>query len=462
MNSNLSTWTQVDVQQWLKTIKMDKYNTNFQNNQVNGYDLCYLSNEDFKELRITNFHDKNSLLKAIKFLILEQLKLNVSYEQKVLSVQLDFDPSFTVSVFSNELKDLFRINENVHLSCVNDNEILMPNLKIVDLILLNPDKYKNLKIITNSNLKYNNNNNSSSYLSTNINSNINNSVNYTPLNKGYEKETNKYSNIYDPTKYNMNYQINESMNNKNIKTDYQTNPLEKMYNRESNQSYQPDFSMKNRNSIQEKDFYGLYNDYKQPMKIEINDYKSNNLNNEKKEQQIYSQRPYSSSDNKMYYNNPSSNLDSLNKNQIYNDNIPNFDMNRKSNVELNNISIKRENNFNEPKEDYHKDNKRYSSEKRNFRSNDSKIMSEMYNRLQEANNNNLLQKEGLSNIPKPHNLLNDNNFSSNQFDSKTNFNRSLPRTNYYYSETSNANKNSNNNFSNIVNTKGGFSLNTNK
>ena len=40
MNSNLSTWTQVDVQQWLKTIKMDKYNTNFQTNQVNGYDLC--------------------------------------------------------------------------------------------------------------------------------------------------------------------------------------------------------------------------------------------------------------------------------------------------------------------------------------------------------------------------------------------------------------------------------------
>ena len=241
MNTNLSTWTQIEVQQWLKNIKMDKYNSHFQNNQVNGYDLCYLSNEDFKELRITNFHDKNSLLKAIKFLILEQLKLNVSYEQKVLSVQLDFDPSFTVSVFSNELKDLFRINENVHLSCVNDNEILMPNLKIVDLILLNPDKYKNLKIITNSNLKYNNNNNSASYLTTNINSNISNSVNYTPLNKGYEKETNKYSNIYDPTKYNMNYQINESMNNKNIKTDYQTNPLEKMYNRESNQSYQSDY-----------------------------------------------------------------------------------------------------------------------------------------------------------------------------------------------------------------------------
>ena len=114
MNSNLSTWTQIEVQQWLKNIKMDKYNSHFQNNQVNGYDLCYLSNDDFKDLKINNFHDKNTLLKYIKYLKLEQLKLNISYEQKELSVQLDFDPSFTVSIFSNELKDLFRINENIH------------------------------------------------------------------------------------------------------------------------------------------------------------------------------------------------------------------------------------------------------------------------------------------------------------------------------------------------------------
>ena len=458
MNSNLSTWTQVDVQQWLKSIKMDKYNTNFQNNQVNGYDLCYLSNDDFKDLKINNFHDKNTLLKYIKYLKLEQLKLNISYEQKELSVQLDFDPSFTVSIFSNELKDLFRINENIHLCCLNDNEILMPNLKIIDLILLNPEKYKHLKIITNSNLKYNNNT-SSSYLSSNI-STINQSVNNLPINKGYDKEMNdKYSDIYDTKNYNMNYQINDSKYNKDMKNNYQTNP-EKIYNRENNQNYQQDFMIQNRKSLQEKDIYGLYKDFKQPMKIEENDYKLNN-NNDKIQQQIYNQNPYSSIENKIYYNNPEFDLVSLNKNQTFNDNVQNYDMNRKSSVESNNMNIQRQNNFNQSKEDYNlRDNKRYSSEKRNFRSNDTKIMSEMYNRLQEANNNILLQKEGLNNIPKSNNIIKiDNNFTSNQFDSKSNFNMSLPRNNYYYTENSN---NKNNISSNIINTKGGFSLNTNK
>ena len=126
------------------------------------------------------------------------------------------------------------------------------------------------------------------------------------------------------------------------------------------------------------------------MKIEENDYKSNN-NNEKIQQQIYNQSPYSSIENKIYYNNPEFDLVSLNKNHTFNNNIPNYD--RKSNVESNNMNIQRQNNFNQTKEDYNlRDNKRYSSEKRNFRSNDTKIMSEMYNRLQEANNNNLLQK----------------------------------------------------------------------
>ena len=84
----------------------------------------------------------------------------------------------------------------------------------------------------------------------------------------------------------------------------------------------------------------------------------------------------------------------------------------------------------------------------------------MYNRLQEANNNILLQKEGLNNIPKSNNIIKiDNNFTSNQFDSKSNFNMSLPKNNYYYNENSN---NKNNISSNIINTKGGFSLNTNK
>ena len=484
MNSNLSAWNQGEVQQWLMKIKMDKYITNFQNNQVNGYDLCYLSNDDFKELRINNFHDKNSLLKSIRLLTLEELKLNISYEQKNISVQLDFDPSFTVAIFSNELRDLFKINENIHLSCSSHNEILMPNLKIVELILLYPDKYKNLKIITHSNLKYNTQTSTSSYNPTSninipINNNVSNSVNYTPLSKNFDKDMNdKYSNLYESNKkYNLNYQQmndNNNINNKDMKTDYQSNPLEKMYNREHKDNFQQDYIV-NRNNSKEKDIYNLYKDYKQPMKIEVNDYSNmnniNNLNN--KIPQTFSQRPYDSIDKSPYYNNQT-NQDSLNKNPTYNtNNIPNYEMNRKNNIEslpdnINNLNMQRQNNFsNDTKQDFNlRDNKRYSSEKRNFRNNDSKIMSEMYNRLQEANNNNMYQKESLNNIPKPTPLTkidsSYNQIQSNQYDSKTNFNRTAPRSNYNYSDLSNNTNRTNTNLSsNIINTKGGFSLTTN-
>jgi hypothetical protein len=48
----------------------------------------------------------------------------------------------------NSLLDLFKIQGTLIYIVTNDNEILMPNIKIIDLILLNPKKYKNLKILT--------------------------------------------------------------------------------------------------------------------------------------------------------------------------------------------------------------------------------------------------------------------------------------------------------------------------
>ena len=72
---DLSTWEWNDVKEWLSNNKMDQYIPNFQKCQVNGYDLCYLANEDFNEMGITNFHSKNIILKSIRTLTLEQLKL---------------------------------------------------------------------------------------------------------------------------------------------------------------------------------------------------------------------------------------------------------------------------------------------------------------------------------------------------------------------------------------------------
>ena len=364
MNSKfISSWSQGEVQQWLIKIKMDKYISNFANNQVNGYDLCYLSNDNFNDLKIYNFHDKNILLQSIKLLILEELKINVTYEQKMISVQLNFAPEFTVEMFLNELKDLFNINGNIYLSSFSNNEILISNLKIVELILLQPDKYKNLKIITNNSLQYNNNSSDS----FNFNRSLNNNENSNSLVKNYKKDddnSNKY-NIYNPSNnYNINYQ-NNNINNSEIKTDNHFN---------------------NRNiDRKEKDIYSLYKDFKQPMKIEVNE--NTNLNHTEKNQ-TNNQRSFTSNE-KIYYNNPDSNIRTN----------PPINNNNKSNLE--NFNITNQQRFKkEEKQDFSlRNKKRYSSEKRYFDNNDSQSMSELYNRLQEANQNNKYQKQPL-NIPK--------------------------------------------------------------
>jgi hypothetical protein len=47
------------------------------------------------------------------------------------------------------LLDLFKIQGALLYMLTQDDEILMPNIKIIDLILLNPKKYKTLKVINN-------------------------------------------------------------------------------------------------------------------------------------------------------------------------------------------------------------------------------------------------------------------------------------------------------------------------
>lgn len=72
MNKDLSTFDWKDVHEWLQKNNMEKYVKNFQAFNVNGYDLCYLANEDFAEMSITNFHDKNIILKNIRTMTLKE------------------------------------------------------------------------------------------------------------------------------------------------------------------------------------------------------------------------------------------------------------------------------------------------------------------------------------------------------------------------------------------------------
>ena len=250
MNSKpFSTYNLSEILNWLNQIDLQRYSSNFSSMSICGYDLCYLTNSDFSFLGINNLHDKNILIQNIREKTLEQLKLTFSYNKKNVLIQLDFDSNYNIKDLENFLKEIFGLNNNdkIFIMCKNGKEILAPNLKIVDLILLNPQKYKNLIIVNeindnnlifNENVYNNNNNNeirkkenkkcvrnlsnpnfNSSTFDLNINegSRIENFFNKNNINN-IKKENNKINNTTNFYDKNINYErpkinTNEILNN---------------------------------------------------------------------------------------------------------------------------------------------------------------------------------------------------------------------------------------------------------
>jgi predicted house-cleaning noncanonical NTP pyrophosphatase (MazG superfamily) len=155
MENNFSLWNNDEVYNWLTKIKMEKYINNFQNHNINGYDLIFLNYQTLNELNINNFHDQNVIIKEVKKLIRDQLKLVIDYNGNKIKIQIENDENYTVEKLCNELKDFFKINNKIFIS--SNNEILMSNVKISNLILNDPLKYKNIKIINEKEQNYTNN-----------------------------------------------------------------------------------------------------------------------------------------------------------------------------------------------------------------------------------------------------------------------------------------------------------------
>lgn len=70
--SDFSLWTKDDLVQWLDSLNLSKYRNSFLSHGITGYDLCYLTNEDFKSLGINTIHDKSILVKSIRTLALDE------------------------------------------------------------------------------------------------------------------------------------------------------------------------------------------------------------------------------------------------------------------------------------------------------------------------------------------------------------------------------------------------------
>ena len=282
---DISTWNSDDVINWLKSLNMTQYLSKFESNKINGYDLIYLTKEDLKSLGIVSIHDKNVILNSMKDSLLQQLRLNINFKDKYVIIQLDFDPNFTVEQLTNTLKNIFKPVSSIFL-VTNNNEILMPNLKIIDLILYNPTIYKNFKImldtqLTNSNINYSNKdcmNNNNDLSKNNILNNIpqkqinaKNFDNYYKLNveENYKNE-NKDIKLFNKTDFNNKekYQNNFiTLDNNNYNKEY----LEKKdkYNINSNRNNTNNNEIKY--NLEEK----MINQYKN-----YGDFiKNNNLNN---------------------------------------------------------------------------------------------------------------------------------------------------------------------------------------
>ena len=319
---DISTWNEEDILNWLKSINMNQYIPKFESNKINGYDLIYLTKEDLKSLGIVNIHDKNIILNSMKDALLQQLKLNVNFKDKSVTIQLDFDPNYTVEQLINTLKLIFKPISSIFL-VTNNNEILMPNLKIIDLILYNPKIYKNFKILLDSQIISNNNNyfnkdnlnkdylNKENIIKNNLNKdNLNKDylnkdyLNKDNLNKDYLNKDNLNNDYLDKDNLNSNENNNISqkkiISNKNPYEKYYKLNIDNDYNMDNNNTASFNINNDNNNNFNKKEKYS--NNF---ITLDNNDFNKKNL--EKK-------------DNKYkYISNTNSNININNNDIKYND-----------------------------------------------------------------------------------------------------------------------------------------------
>ena len=294
----------------------------------------------------------------MKNALLQQLKLNVTYKDKSAIVQLDFDPTFTVDQLIKNFVTIFKPEKEIFL-IVNNNEVLMSNLKIIDLILYEPKIYKNFKISDDIGTNNINNYNNSKSPNNNI------------LKNYYNIDVKEYKNERDNSIMNKTIEENNKLNKastnfENLENFYNNN--NNILNKKYNYNKKDLINYNNRNINNNQEFitnYKTYDDYNKAKELN-NDYENN----------LYEYNEL---------NQKNATISAYKKNYpIKNDEL-NLNM---KNLNLNGIKNEKE------------DGQKYSSEKRNFRlkeinlnrNYDNNVINEEKNNyyydLNENNNNN--------------------------------------------------------------------------
>jgi hypothetical protein len=73
-NKEISIWQTSDVKQFLQNNNLNYLTSKLEMKNIDGYDLCTLTSDDYKTLSITDIHDINTLKKLTHLKLLEESK----------------------------------------------------------------------------------------------------------------------------------------------------------------------------------------------------------------------------------------------------------------------------------------------------------------------------------------------------------------------------------------------------
>ena len=76
-NKAISQFNPKDVKEFIKDIGLSSYSAKFEKYQIDGYDLCNITDDLLKLLDFSNIHDINKLKRNIHLKLLNQLKINI-------------------------------------------------------------------------------------------------------------------------------------------------------------------------------------------------------------------------------------------------------------------------------------------------------------------------------------------------------------------------------------------------
>jgi len=146
--------TEEETSLWFKKLNLEeKVLENLEKIIKNGKDLIsiYNNNKILEKLNI-NLHSQNIINEAIEEGLEEELKINISLEKdKSIILNVEKEPKYKLKEVLSYLEKILK--RAVYLTPNNsENEILTPNTLIVKKILLNPEKYGNLKIFDEKSL----------------------------------------------------------------------------------------------------------------------------------------------------------------------------------------------------------------------------------------------------------------------------------------------------------------------